>query len=60
MSTKNVKETGNEALVEMLSEIYSTETNMAAPSTPTAVTRWIAGRRAGNPEFDPLYTSQKA
>jgi hypothetical protein len=22
--------------------------------------RWIAGRRAGNPEFDPLYTIQKA
>jgi hypothetical protein len=24
------------------------------------VLRWIAGRRAGNPEFDPLYTIQKA
>jgi hypothetical protein len=22
--------------------------------------RWIAGRRAGIPEFDPLYTIQKA
>jgi len=22
--------------------------------------RWIAGRRAGVPEFDPLYTIQKA
>lgn len=43
-------------LVEVVVNVFGSVTDPRA----VYVLRWIAGRRAGIPEFDPLYTIQKA
>ena len=50
------KDTGAHLLLEVAVNALGSLTDPAA----VYVLRWIAGRRAGTPEFDPLYTIEKA
>src|SRR5271165_1830149 len=50
------KDTINHLMLEVVVNAFGSLTD---PRT-VCVLRWIAGRRAGVPEFDPLYTIQKA
>jgi hypothetical protein len=47
------KDVGAHALLEVL---YNTTTGSLTDPKQVYLLRWIAGRRAGVPEFDPLYT----
>ena len=50
------KDIGAHLILEVLVNSFGSVTDPRA----VYVLRWIAGRRAGVPEFDPLYTMQKA
>jgi hypothetical protein len=50
------KDSGAHLLLEVLVNAFGSVTDTRA----VYVLRWIAGRRAGIPEFDPLYTIEKA
>jgi hypothetical protein len=50
------KDTGAHLILEVLVNAFGSLTD----PRQVYVLRWIAGRRAGIPEFDPLYTIQKA